>query len=540
MVRRALPVTALLAALAAGCDDGMTAEEEDRVPQARRVLVRASLDLRGVRPSDEEIAAVEADPDALGGLLDEFVADERFPERLVELYNELYLTRSEGLAINTAAIGVRDKWTFFQLVGQEPLRLLAEIAALDLPYTEIVEADWTMANEGLAEQFPVDYPEGETGWKRVSYTDGRPAAGVLATNGLWWRYTTTPSNANRGRAAAMARLLLCQDYLDRDVEIDPTVFLQSEAAVAAAISSNESCANCHVSLDPLGSNFFGFYLSNYTSSQEALVYHESREPTWSELTGVEPGYFGVPTTGLDELGGHIAADPRLVSCAVEQAWTLMLRREPRLGDQERMNAVRESFLSGGLRLRALYRAIVDEADYQGLDPEASGVVGAKVATVELLAAEVEDLTGYAWTQDGTDMLHADQYGYHLVAGGVDGLTQTAAPSDPAVGLVLVQEKLAELAAAYAVSIEPGQAAADRRLFTEIDFTETADAAPHTIRAQLVLLHLRLYGARVEQDSEAVNAGLELWEALYASEGDVSEAWRGVLQAMLRDPDMIIY
>ena len=49
------------------------------------------------------------------------------------------------------------------------------------------------------------------------YTDGRPAAGVLATNGLWWRYTTTDSNMNRTRAAAISRLLLCEDFMARPV-----------------------------------------------------------------------------------------------------------------------------------------------------------------------------------------------------------------------------------------------------------------------------------------------------------------------------------
>ena len=47
------------------------------------------------------------------------------------------------------------------------------------------------------------------------YQDGRPAAGVLATNGLWWRYRSTASNANRKRANQASRILLCQDYLVR-------------------------------------------------------------------------------------------------------------------------------------------------------------------------------------------------------------------------------------------------------------------------------------------------------------------------------------
>lgn len=512
----------------------------DPAAQAVRALTRASLDLRGVRPSDDELDAVVADQSALDGLFDTFVQDERFPERVVDLYNEIYLTRSEALGINTTPLEIFWKHEFFQLVGQEPLRLVAEVAAQDLPYTEIVTADWTMVNEELAAYYPVDYPEGATGWRQVSYTDGRPAAGVLATNGLWWRYTTTRPNANRSRANATARLVLCEDFLHRDVDIDPTVLLGEADAAEDATQSNEACANCHVSLDPLASHFFGFYLSNYTSVQEATTYHTGREPTWSTLTGVEPGYFGTPTGGLADLGPLIAQDPRFITCAVEQAWTLMLRRPPTLEDQDRLNVVRERFIQGGLTLRALYRAVVAEADYQGQEPDGAGSVDTKVVSVELLSSQIEDLTGFAWTYDGQDMLRADEIGFHLVAGGVDGITQTLAPQEPTTGLVLTLEALAELASEHAVDNEATLAANQRRLFTEVDFTETAAEDPDAIARQLVVLHRRLFGARLETDSEEILDGLALWETLYGIEPDPKAAWRGVLTALLRHPDLVLY
>ena len=45
---------------------------------------------------------------------------------------------------------------FAASVGEEPLRLLSYIAENDLPYTEIVTAEYTMANELLCEAFPID------------------------------------------------------------------------------------------------------------------------------------------------------------------------------------------------------------------------------------------------------------------------------------------------------------------------------------------------------------------------------------------------
>ena len=92
--------------------------------------------------------------------------------------------------------------------GEEPL-LLARIIATDRPWTDAVLADWTMATPLLGEIWPIDFCSGESGWQPARYTDGRPSAGVLSTNGCR-RYTTTDPNMNCGRAAAISRLLLCE------------------------------------------------------------------------------------------------------------------------------------------------------------------------------------------------------------------------------------------------------------------------------------------------------------------------------------------
>ena len=130
----------------------------EAVPEAlsaTRLLIRASLDLRGVRPSIVELEAVEADPSQLDGLIADFLYDERFADQIVALYAEIYQTQSD-----IPRVGYGDKTSDYPRMvasmGQEPLRILAHIADHDLPYTEISTADWTMANEYIAEVWPVD------------------------------------------------------------------------------------------------------------------------------------------------------------------------------------------------------------------------------------------------------------------------------------------------------------------------------------------------------------------------------------------------
>lgn len=535
-------VSLLLLFACGGPEESTTPEVEESWPEmsASRLLTRASLDLRGVRPSPDELDRVEADPAALGEILDEYLQDERFPQRVVELYGEVYLTRADVYPVSVFGLDLSDTPAFLASVGEEPLRILAEIAANDLPYTDLVTADWTMADENLAEVYPLDYPAGGTGWQKVHYTDGRPSAGVLSSNGLWWRYVSTDSNANRKRANTLSRIFLCEDYLTRPIEFDRNINLLDEEEVQSALETNPGCMNCHTSLDPLASFFFGFYWYNYTSAAEARTYHPERENLWATYTGTAPGYYGEPGYTLEDLGDFVAADPRFPACAVEQAYKLLLRRELDLDDQERLNRTRDAFIEGGLTMRALFRDVLDDAAYRAGDTDEAGAVPKKLATVDVLASQVEDLTGFRWTYAGYDMLNTDTYGLRTLAGGADGYTVTKTAISPTATLVMVQEALAEAASWYAVEQEQLQDAGARRLFTEIDFTETPEQGRAAMVAQIVRLHRVIFGTKVAEDGEEVAANLELWEALYATEGTPARAWAGVLSVLLRDPDLVIY
>ena len=201
------------------------------------LLTRLSLDLRGVRPSVGEYERLRADPTQIDALTEEYLNDPRFPGRVMDLWSEVYLTRSEGYAVRPGDFGV-DPAAFYQSIGQEPLQLLGYVAANDLPYTDMVTAEYTLANETTADLWSLDYPDGATGWQVAHYTDGRPHAGVLTTNGMWWRYSSTDSNANRKRANEVSRILLCNDYLVRPIDFDRNVNLLDQDAVEDALRTN--------------------------------------------------------------------------------------------------------------------------------------------------------------------------------------------------------------------------------------------------------------------------------------------------------------
>jgi hypothetical protein len=426
-------------------------------------------------------------------------------------------------------------------VGDEPLQMLGYLAANDLPVTDLVTADYTMSNDITARFWPVDYPEGETGWRKVHYTDGRPAAGVLAMNSLWWRYQSTESNANRGRANVASRLLLCHDYLTRPIEFDRNVNLLDEAAVQDALTNNPGCVNCHASLDPLAAYFFGFSYQENTGA-EIAEYHPARERNWEAYLGTAPAYYGEPGDGLSDLGWQIAADNRFPECITERVYELLLRREATLDDADRLTELREVLLANGLTLKPLVTAVLESPEYTAAtDAGLPGTqVPLKLATPDLLMSQLEELTGFTWgTPDGYDLLRSDQVGFLSLAGGADGVYATRNSTAPNPTLLLVVERLAEAAADYVVS-EDAADPANARLFTEVSFTETPETGLPAMSAQIQHLHLRLFGRRVALDGPEVTANLELWSDLYAVTDDISQAWSGLLSALLRDPDFLLY
>jgi hypothetical protein len=506
------------------------------------LLARLSLDLRGTRPTEAEIERVEADPAALDPLVDELLADEGFGERLVSLYADIYRTRADSYVVGIdgdgAFIDGVQRGIFRNSVGEEPLRLLARIAMDDRPWTDFVTVDWTMTNDHLINAWPVEAVEEGTGWRMGRYTDARPAAGVLATNGMWWRYTTTIQNANRGRAEAVARYLLCDNRFDQPVEFRPALDTLDARQLVERINTDDACISCHVMLDPLGSYLFGFYRNHPESYSEAAWYYPAREQEWQALTGTPPGFYGQPGETLYDLGQQIAADPRFVECAVEHGFQFMYGREPGFEDTEALVVHRNAFIEGGLTLRALYRSLTRGEAYRSTDATWTRSVTLKRKSPDQLASSVAALTGFRWTWDGLNLFTNDEYGLRVLAGGADGLIVTQPASDHATTALLVQERLAEAAADAAVGREAELPADQRTLFREVELDTAPDDT--ALETQITALILRAHTRRAPAGDEDVSGLVSLWRDTYAAGGDTRAAWKLVLGAVLRHPDFVLY
>lgn len=513
------------------CADPVVPPVEGPAPlDTPRLARRLSLDLRGVLPSAEELAAVRADPAALDALAEGWLQDPRLEDRVVALLHERWHTRVDGFNAAWYDFGLarEDEVAFERAVGEEPLRLAAALVVEDRPWSELVTAGWTRANPLLLQIWPLEPLEPGDGWVRARWTDDRPEAGVLVSSGLWWRYPTTMFNLNRARAAAISRLLLCEDLLARPVRLSEAADLLSSGA-EEALRSDPACLSCHAALEPMAAALFGFHWVDEYAAVEMTHYHPEREPLGERLLQVEPGFYGTPVADLAGLGQAIAADGRFEACAVRTFAEALWRRAAGPEDQPALVALRGDFRAAGMRVRPLLLRIVQSAEYQAGTVLEGPAQSRRLLSPDQLASAVEELTGYRWTWAGVDQLDEDEEGFRALAGGVDGEEVLTPQRDPGLTWALVLRRLAEAAGEHAARVGLEEGAGP---LAGLGGLTPGDPA---FDEAYVALVWRVVARAPSAEEQAEDAAL--WRAVAAEEGEQA-AWAALLSLWLRDLDAV--
>ena len=560
---RILPPLFAAAALAA-CSGSSTPPPDDPPADATVVhltptqhLTRASLALRGLRPSIEDLRAVDADPEALPGLVDRYLASPEFGETMKELHNETLLLRVEQGFLTFPAIGGLTGATATRINGavfDEPLRLIADIVTSDQPYTKIVTADYTMADGAVAEIWGLPHAGAYDAWERTKWTDGRGAAGVLATSVLYHRYRSTGFNYNRGRANLISSALLCHDFLESDIQIDTTVDLSDPDVVANAVVENKSCAGCHQTMDPLASYLFPFRGQigvNGITSYPLPYYVPGQANRWQTTNKRPPQYFGQQVTGLAGLGGAIAADPRFARCAATRFASYLTEVDKGALSGAWIARLQQQLVDGNFSAKQLAKAIVLSDEFRVSHAEgaaAEGLVGTLKLRPEQLSRMLTGLTGFQWTTSsnlalrgiryGTaDLLQSDFIGFRVLAGGIDSYFVTQPVHTMNATSSLVARNAAAAAADFVVDHDALAPAGQRTLFVEAGVDATTEAP---VRAQLAYLHARIYGELVDAASPEVGETYQLFRDAHAQTTDARRAWKLTLIGMLSDFRSLFY
>ena len=246
-------------------------------------LRKASLELTGKLPTERQVQfTAEHGQMGLEASLAEMMRDPRFYDRMIELYNDHFLTdkylgRENAIELLDEEVWPNLRWferkypdddakaqVTNDSLAREPLELIAHVIRAERPFTEILTANYTMANGysqlsliGLPD-VPLGIGENPESFREVS-VPGIPHAGILTSAMFLNRFPTSDTNINRHRSR-----MTYWFFLDIDINAfgSRPVDASNDFGENPTLN-NPDCTVCHTTMDPVA----GLYM-NWNESGE--------------------------------------------------------------------------------------------------------------------------------------------------------------------------------------------------------------------------------------------------------------------------------
>lgn len=395
-------------------------------------LRRAALILAGRLPTESEIELAESGDEGLRESIIALMEGPGFHAFLIRgandrLHTDAFVNGSfsevsdlNGLAGDRYPMGERlwnlegAIWGYRMGIARAPLELIAHVVETDLPYSEILTAEYTMVNWFTEQVFRSDVDVGSFEDPR-SFAPGKnrgsilrddeyvaeqapgfgtrvlehsgyldyPHAGVL--NDLTWlhRYPTTETNRNRARAR-----WTFFHFLGIDIEAsaprttDPLALADTNNPTL----NNPACTVCHDRLDPVAGAYQnygneGFYRDKWggldslpdtykhpewfgietpTLYQEGDTWFRDMKPVGLDNT-VQPG--DRVDDSLSWLSAQIAGDPRFATSAIKFWWPAVMGSEalskPEVESDPNYEALANAYQAQEVQISTLARAFRD-------------------------------------------------------------------------------------------------------------------------------------------------------------------------------------
>ncbi len=539
-------------------------------------LRKASEQLLSRLPTIQEFQMVATDGSAgLAHAIDGMMEEEGFYRRLTEIFNDYLLTdKYHSRNGSEAAISLLSSDDFPDRrwfdpgkdnrddnysrvrqqtndgVAREPLALINHVVSNDLPFTEILTADYMMMTPMSARSFgvsgiPFNNPDDPDEF-RPGRIAGIPHAGILTSPMFLNRYPTTRTNRNRGRARVVFDL-----FLDTDILAIEGVRPGNSVDITTPIPTinNPQCSKCHSVLDPVASIF-----QNWDHKGR---YRPAREEKYGWYTDMEPrGFNGQPMplagnvdSSVQWLAQQIAADPKFPRAVTRIVYAGLTGREPLTApvaadasqadldaytaERTLLNDIQQEFVADNFNLKTLVREIMLSPYWraEGLSNEANSSVHALTGSSYLLSPEqlsrkISGLLGFEW-RNSLDSYYKDvdkfwaaklENTFHQIYGGIDSDSITSRLRSPNGLMGAMQLRMANELACYAVPHDFWLPESQRRLFLFVDqevspYDEVGnidEAALALIRENIRFLHEYLLGENLPLDASEITITQDLF------------------------------
>ncbi len=165
-------------------------------------------------------------------------------------------------------IQTNDKNRLSASIKKEPIELLKYIVKNDVPYTDILTANYTVVNGIMADKLdaivapqPFTNSSDDKEFRKATLPESRRGglrehAGVLSTHAWLASFPTTSGNRNRTRIHYLLRQFMAQEVFDLG-----TPFPNDNAGENPTVNNN-NCNSCHRVMDPMAAGFQNFNEAN--------------------------------------------------------------------------------------------------------------------------------------------------------------------------------------------------------------------------------------------------------------------------------------
>lgn len=248
---------------------------------------------------------------------------------------------------------------------EETHAFVAEMIEQNLPIVNVVDSDFTFLNSRLARHYDIDWPGG-TGMKRIPLKKSDRRGGII-THGSVLKVTangTTTSPILRG-------VWMLERVVGLHVPPPPSDVPAVEPDIRGATSirtqlakhrSLESCASCHVKIDPPGFALESYdVIGGYRTHYRTLVSRKGKTRR-SEGKRVDPSYTfpsGKRFRDIDGLKKLMLKQPeQLAKAFASHLITYATGAEPSFADRKGITAIARATEADGYGARSIIKQVV--------------------------------------------------------------------------------------------------------------------------------------------------------------------------------------
>jgi hypothetical protein len=325
-------------------------------------------------------------------------------------------------------------------MNEEMARLAMTVVQEDLPYSEVLTADWSMLDGNLevaygrvwGKQRHLDDADAKKSWRKVDR--GVQHSGVLSSPAMFNFYYNGRRWAQRTLEAFFCHETTPDfDLLDDTADAGGTIAIwyrdSPDLMPTANVTEGRACAACHLQLDAVARvrdrwDFYGRFFDVMPGKRPLPIPQQAV-------------FDGEVVDGLDGFGKALARSETFHDCVVTQAWTHLLGHRFTSSETAVRQQLLQQFERDGLKFKALLKAIIKTPEYRAKE-------STKLMKREQYAQAMRASTDVDWrvggfagiaTENGFDV-HYDK------VGGMDYRKIEFRDIRPGIGHSLVQFKAA--------------------------------------------------------------------------------------------------